>query len=79
MVSSTLKMEAAGFSETLITHYQITWLHKPEDHSLKVLLLCWPFSLASNKIDILPWILFTLCCAHLDLFVQTSVLSTKDL
>jgi hypothetical protein len=32
---ATIKMEAAGSSVTLLTTYNITRYHKPEDHSLK--------------------------------------------
>jgi len=34
--SSTLKMEAASFSETLVLIYQTVWRHDPEDSALQV-------------------------------------------
>jgi hypothetical protein len=36
---STLKKEAAGSFETLLTFYQFAWCHIPEDHSLTLYLL----------------------------------------
>jgi len=32
---STLKLEKAGFSQTLVHIYQITWTHIPGDHNLQ--------------------------------------------
>jgi hypothetical protein len=33
--TSTLKKKATNYSEMMVTTYQTTWFHNPQDHSLK--------------------------------------------
>jgi hypothetical protein len=48
--SSALKMEAAGFSEKIVSLYETAWCHIPEDHGLNYMsMFKWNMELEACK------------------------------